>query len=162
MEKKGESAPGKKSWRIRLEEMDKLFLMDAVENAALSSAARKVVADIQEFGRMPKHNKGTSEVERAENKLAKRFADHQASIPSDVLRELQILLLGGAPDPAALAAVPPAKKRKPTPASSKSSGGGASQPASESTGGGASQPAAFSNTAQKLVEDIRKFGRMPK
>ena len=61
MEKKGKSAPGeKRSWRIRMEEMDKLFLMDAVQNAALSSAARKVVADIQEFGRMPKHKKGTS------------------------------------------------------------------------------------------------------
>ena len=117
----------------------------ASQPAALSSAAQKLVSDIREFGRMPKQNKGTSEEERAENRLAKRFSDHQGSIPNDVLRELGAL--GGAPWPAAL---PPTKKRKTTHASS------------ESNDGGASQPAAFSSAARKVVEDIRTFGRMPR
>ena len=117
----------------------------ASQPAALSSAVQKLVSDIQEFGQIPKQNKRTSEEERAENRLAKRFSDHQGSIPDDVLRELWAL--GGAPLPAAL---PPTKKCKTTHVSA------------ESNDSGASQPAALSFAARKVVEDIRTFGRIPR
>ena len=59
-----------------------------------------VVDAIRKFGRIPKQNQGTSEEERSENKLAKRFSDYRDSISDDVLQELKAL--GGAPQPAAM------------------------------------------------------------
>ena len=73
---------------------------DAAQPAALSSAVQNLVEAIRKLGRIPKQNQGTSEDERAENKLAKWFSDHQHSIPGDVLQKLRAL--GGAYQPAAL------------------------------------------------------------
>ena len=61
---------------------------------------QKLVEDVKQFGRIPKRNKGTSEQERAENILAKRFWRHRNSIPKDILQELHDL--GGALQPAVL------------------------------------------------------------
>ena len=71
----------------------------ASQSAALSNTVRNLVEDVRKLGRMLKHNKGISEDERAENKLAKRFALHKHSIPDAVLNELQAL--DGAPHSAA-------------------------------------------------------------
>ena len=49
----------------------------------------KLVEDVKQFGRIPKQTNGTSEEERAENKLAKRFSHHRNSIPKDIMQELQ-------------------------------------------------------------------------
>ena len=68
--------------------------------AALSGPMQKLVEDVKQFGRIPKRNKGTSEQERAENILAKRFWRHRNSIPKDILQELHDF--GGAPQPAVL------------------------------------------------------------
>ena len=64
----------------------------APQPAALNSGPlQTLVEDVKQFGRIPKRKKGTSEQERAENKLAKRFSDHRDSIPKDVMLELQAL-----------------------------------------------------------------------
>ena len=63
----------------------------APQRAALSGPLQTLVEDVKQFGRIPKRKKGTSEEERAENKLAKRFSDHRDSIPKDVLQELRAL-----------------------------------------------------------------------
>ena len=70
----------------------------APQPAALSGAVQKLVENVKQFGRIPMQNKETSEEERAEDRLAKRFSDHRDSIPKDVLQELQAL--GGAAQPA--------------------------------------------------------------
>ena len=63
----------------------------ASQRAALSGHLQTLVEDVKQFGRIPKRKKGTSEQERAENKLAKRLSDHRDSIPKDVMLELQAL-----------------------------------------------------------------------
>ena len=70
----------------------------APQRAALSGPLQTLVEDVKQFGRIPKRKKGTSEQERAENKLAKRFSDCRDSIPKDVLHELRAL--GRASQPA--------------------------------------------------------------
>ena len=72
---------------------------DAPQPVALSRTEQSLVEAIRELGRIPKQNKGTSEDERAENKLAKRYSDHKNNIPDHILQELQAL--GGAPQPVA-------------------------------------------------------------
>ena len=62
------------------------------------SVQKKLVEDIKSFGRLPKQNKGTSEEAKAENKLAKQFADLKGSLPEHILQELGAL--GGGPQPA--------------------------------------------------------------
>ena len=91
---------------------------------------QKLVEDVKQFGRIPKRSKGTSEQERVENILAKRFWRHWFSIPKDILQELRVL--GGAPQLAALNSDAP-------------------QPAALNSGD--SQPAALSGAMQTLVED---------
>ena len=60
----------------------------------MSGPLQTLVEDVKQFGRIPRQNKGTSEQDRKENKLAKRFSDNRKRIPKDVLDELQVL--GGA------------------------------------------------------------------
>ena len=72
--------------------------LPAAPPAKRPSIVQDVVEAIRELGRIPKRNQGTSEEERAENKLAKRFSDHRDHVPDDVLQELRALR--GASQPA--------------------------------------------------------------
>ena len=74
----------------------------AFQPAALGSAVQNVVDAMRNFitdsKRWPKQNKGTSEDERAETKLAKRWSDLKDSVPDDIMQELRAL--SGAAQPA--------------------------------------------------------------
>ena len=74
----------------------------APQPAALRSTLQTLVGHMRVFitdnKKWPKQNKGKSEDERAENKLAKRWSDHKDSIPDDIERELRAI--SGAPQPA--------------------------------------------------------------
>ena len=59
----------------------------APQPAALSGPLQKLVEDVEQFGRISKRNRRTSEEERAEDKLAKRFSDNRYSIPEDMLTQ---------------------------------------------------------------------------
>ena len=55
-------------------------------------AVRKLVEDVKQFGGIPKRNKGTSEAQKAEDRLYRRFLANRDTIPHEVLQELQALV----------------------------------------------------------------------
>ena len=110
----------------------------APQPAALSATLQKLVDDVKRLGRWPKQARTATPEER---RLAKRLSDHFSRIPDEIRDEL--LLLSGAPQPAA-------------PSGSKPTDG-----VENISGTKAPQRAASEAVVDKLVADLKQFGRIP-
>ena len=122
----------------------------ALQPAALSSSLQKLVDDMRNWvrdnKRWPRRTKGTSEEERAQDKLAKRWSDNKDRVPDDTKRELNSL--SGVPQPAASSGAKPAASKN---------GSTIHQSRSD-----VPKPAPSSSTVQRPLDDLKRWAAQSK
>ena len=76
--------------KIPNEILQQLQALDsAPQHVELSDSVEALVEEVRVLGRIPRRNRGTSEDEKAENKLADRSGKNKKEIPKEILQELQ-------------------------------------------------------------------------